>query len=133
MSAGLLLIRLVVGVLLAGHGTQKLFGWLGGYGIEGTGQFFEGIGFRPGKTFAALAGLSETLGGLLFLLGFVQPLAAMPKTPSCATSPRSASHYVSSTNHQVKRGHAECGKACRLPSSRVRSPSLRISAPAGRP
>jgi putative oxidoreductase len=77
MSAGLLLIRLVVGVLLAGHGTQKLFGWLGGYGIEGTGQFFEGIGFRPGRTFAALAGLAETFGGLLLLLGFVQPLAAI--------------------------------------------------------
>ena len=77
MNAGLLLIRLVVGVLLVGHGTQKLFGWLGGYGIEGTGQFFEGIGFRPGRTFAALAGLTETFGGLLLLLGLLQPLAAI--------------------------------------------------------
>jgi len=63
MNAGLLLIRLVVGVLLVGHGTQKLFGWLGGYGIDGTGQYFEGIGFRPGRTLAALAGLTETFGG----------------------------------------------------------------------
>ena len=77
MSAGLLLIRLVVGVLLVGHGTQKLFGWLGGYGIEGTGQYFEGIGFRPGRIFATLAGLAETFGGLLLLLGFIQPLAAI--------------------------------------------------------
>ena len=77
MNAGLLLIRLVVGVLLVGHGTQKLFGWLGGYGIEGTGQYFEGIGFRPGRTFAALAGLTETFGGLLLLLGLMQPLAAI--------------------------------------------------------
>ena len=77
MSAGLLLVRLVVGVLLVGHGTQKLFGWLGGYGIEGTGQYFEGIGFRPGRTFAALAGLTETFGGLLLLLGLMQPLATI--------------------------------------------------------
>jgi len=77
MSAGLLLIRLVVGVLLVGHGTQKLFGWLGGYGIEGTGQYFEGIGFRPGRTFAALAGVAETFGGLLLLLGLMQPLATI--------------------------------------------------------
>jgi len=77
MSAGLLLIRLVVGVLLVGHGTQKLFGWLGGYGIDGTGQYFEGIGFRPGRTFAALAGLTETFGGLLLFLGLMQPLAAI--------------------------------------------------------
>src|SRR5579862_1788428 len=77
MNAGLLLIRLVFGVLMAGHGTQKLFGWLGGYGISGTGQFFEGIGFRPGSTFAAVAGLAESFGGLLLLLGLVQPLAAI--------------------------------------------------------
>ena len=77
MSAGLLLIRLVFGVLMAGDGTQKLFGWLGGYGIAGTGQFFEGIGFRPGRTFAAIAGLAECFGGLLLLLGLVEPLAAI--------------------------------------------------------
>jgi len=77
MSAGLLLIRLVVGVLLGGHGSQKLFGWLGGYGIDGTGQYFDGIGFRPGRKFAVLAGLAETFGGLLLLLGLMQPLAAI--------------------------------------------------------
>jgi putative oxidoreductase len=77
MSAGLLLIRLVFGVLMAGHGAQKLFGWLGGHGIAGTGQFFEGIGFRPGSTFAAVAGLAESVGGVLLLLGLVQPLAAI--------------------------------------------------------
>src|SRR4029450_2816449 len=77
MSAGLLLIRLVVGGLLVGHGTQKLFGWLGGYGIEGTGQDFEGIGCRPGRPFAALAGVAETFGGLLLLLGLMQPLATI--------------------------------------------------------
>ena len=77
MNAGLLLIRVVFGVLMVGHGVQKLFGWLGGYGIVGTARFFEGIGFRPGRTFAALAGLCETFGGLLLLLGFVHPLSAV--------------------------------------------------------
>ena len=51
------------------HGTQKLFGWFGGYGITGTGDFFAGLGFRPGKAFAVIAALSETLGGFLTLLG----------------------------------------------------------------
>ena len=51
------------------HGTQKLFGWFGGHGIAGTGGFFENLGFRPGKAFALMAGLSETIGGLLTVLG----------------------------------------------------------------
>jgi putative oxidoreductase len=45
MDIGLLLLRLTVGLTLAGHGTQKLFGWFGGYGLDGTGQFMEGLGF----------------------------------------------------------------------------------------
>jgi len=52
MSVGLLILRLVVGLGLAAHGAQKLFGWFGGYGIAGTGQFFEGLGFRPGRLHA---------------------------------------------------------------------------------
>src|SRR2546423_14619965 len=74
MDAGLLLIRLVIGLVMAAHGAQKLFGWFGGYGIAGTGGFFETIGFRPGKLFAALAGLGEFGGGLLLALGFLGPL-----------------------------------------------------------
>jgi putative oxidoreductase len=76
MHTGLLIIRVVVGLLLAGHGTQKLFGWFGGYGIPGTGQFMESLGYRPGKLNAAMAGLGEALGGLLFALGLLTPLAA---------------------------------------------------------
>ena len=49
MSVGLLILRLVVGLGLAAHGAQKLFGWFGGYGIAGTGQFLEQLGFRPGR------------------------------------------------------------------------------------
>ena len=77
MNAGLLLIRLVFGLMMAAHGSQKLFSWFGGYGIAGTGQFFEALGFRPGSTFAALAGLAEFFGGLLLAFGFATPLAAV--------------------------------------------------------
>ena len=68
---GLFLIRLVFGLVVAAHGAQKLFGWFGGYGLAGTGGFMESLGFRPGKTFAAAAGLGEFVGGLLFALGFL--------------------------------------------------------------
>jgi putative oxidoreductase len=76
MSIGLLIVRLVVGLTLAAHGAQKLFGWFGGYGIAGTGQFFEQLGFRPGRVQAALAGLAETAGGLFLAAGFLTPVAA---------------------------------------------------------
>ncbi len=69
MDAALLFVRLVVGLAMAAHGVQKLFGWLGGYGLAGTGGFFEGIGFRPGRFFAFFAGLGEAGGGLLLVLG----------------------------------------------------------------
>src|SRR2546425_2904707 len=74
MDAGLLLIRLVFGLVMAAHGAQKLFGWFGGYGITGTGGFFESLGFRPGKLFAAAAGFGEFAGGLLVALGFLRPI-----------------------------------------------------------
>lgn len=69
MDEALLFIRLVVGLGMAAHGAQKLFGWFGGYGLAGTGGFFEQLGFRPGKMFAFMAGLGETGGGLLMALG----------------------------------------------------------------
>jgi len=77
MNAGLLVIRVVFGALIAAHGSQKLFGWFGGYGLAGTGGFFEQLGFRPGRLFATLAGVTETFSGLLFAIGFLEPLAAM--------------------------------------------------------
>jgi putative oxidoreductase len=76
MDAGLLLARLVIGVLMAAHGSQKLFGWFGGYGLTGTGGFFEALGFRPGKLFAAVASVSEVAGGVLLAVGLFEPLAA---------------------------------------------------------
>jgi putative oxidoreductase len=75
-SIGLFIIRLVVGLTFAGHGTQKLFGWFGGHGLKGTGGFFESIGIRPGVTMAFLAGVSELVAGLLFAAGVWVPVAA---------------------------------------------------------
>lgn len=69
MALGLLIIRLVIGLTMAAHGTQKLFGWFGGYGPKGTGGFFESIGIKPGILMAVAAGLAELAGGLLFAAG----------------------------------------------------------------
>ena len=74
MDAGLLLARMVFGLLMAAHGTQKLFGWFGGYGLAGTAGFFEQLGFRPGRLFAAAAGATELAAGLLVALGLLGPL-----------------------------------------------------------
>src|SRR5436305_5609994 len=76
MAEGLFIIRALLGLLLFAHGTQKLFGWFGGHGLDGTGGFFEQIGHRPGRAMATLAGLSEVTGGLLLVLGFLTPLGA---------------------------------------------------------
>jgi putative oxidoreductase len=77
MELGIFIIRVVVGGLLVAHGTQKLFGWFGGHGIEGTGGFMDSLGMRPGRTMAMAAGTTEALGGLLLALGFFTPLAAV--------------------------------------------------------
>lgn len=77
MSLGLLLIRLVIGLSFMAHGTQKLFGWFGGYGLKGTGGWFESIGMKPGVTMALLAGLAELAGGTLLALGLFTPLAGI--------------------------------------------------------
>lgn len=74
MNAALLILRLVVGTAMAAHGAQKLFGWFGGYGLKGTGGFFESLGFRPGHLFALAAGLTEFAGGLLVALGLFGPI-----------------------------------------------------------
>ncbi|MEU7059023.1 DoxX family protein [Streptomyces sp. NPDC046197] len=73
---GLLLVRLTFGLLMAGHGAQKLFGLFGGSGLTKTGMSFASLGYRPGKLFATIGGLSEFLGGLGLALGLLTPLAA---------------------------------------------------------
>jgi len=74
MDAAFLIVRLIVGLGIAAHGSQKLFGSLGGHGLAGTGGFMEQLGFRPGKMFALAAGLGEFAGGLLIALGFLGPI-----------------------------------------------------------
>src|SRR6266511_664632 len=75
MSYGVLLLRVLVGLAFIGHGTQKLFGWFGGYGPKGTGGFFASQGYRLPVLMAVGAGLCEAGGGTLLALGFVTPLA----------------------------------------------------------
>ena len=74
MNTGLLLLRLVLGLLMAAHGSQKLFGWFGGHGLAAVSGMFESLGFRPGRFFASAAALSEVGGGLLMALGFLGPV-----------------------------------------------------------
>ncbi|MGW1723454.1 DoxX family protein [Streptomyces sp. NPDC002306] len=73
---GLLLVRLAFGLLMAGHGAQKVFGLFGGDGLTATGKGFAALGYRPGKVYAAIGGASELLGGLGLALGLFTPLAA---------------------------------------------------------
>ncbi|MFJ5528719.1 DoxX family protein [Streptomyces sp. NPDC093261] len=75
-DGGLLLLRLVFGLLMAGHGARKLFGIFGGEGLTATGDYFASLGFHPGTVFALVGGLSEFLGGLGLALGLLTPLAS---------------------------------------------------------
>lgn len=76
-GAGALVLRVPVGIIFAAHGAQKLFGWFGGHGLEGTGQFFGSIGLNPGHMLALLAGAAEFFGGLALVAGvLVRPAAA---------------------------------------------------------
>ena len=77
MSIALPVLRLVAGALFAGHGSQKLFGWFKGHGLNGTGSFFESVGLTPGVPLAFLAGSAELAGGLL--LGSASPC----RSPAC--------------------------------------------------
>ena len=74
---GALLLRVPVGIILTAHGAQKLFGWFGGYGLEGTGQWMASIGLEPGFLMALLAGAAEFFGGLALILGLLTRPAAL--------------------------------------------------------
>ncbi len=74
VSTGVLIGRTVIGLLMAAHGAQKLFGWFGGHGLRGTGEFMVQLGYRPGVAFAAAAGFGEVASGLLVALGFLGPI-----------------------------------------------------------
>ena len=75
---GATFIRMPIGLILTAHGAQKLFGWFGGYGLEGTGQWMASIGFEPGFIMALLAGSAEFFGGIALLLGLLtRPTAVL--------------------------------------------------------
>ncbi len=86
MKIGRLLLRLTVGSLFIGHGTQKLYGWFGGPGLEAISQGFESMGMRPGRRNALAAGTAETAGGTALVLGFATPLAASALTSTMLTA-----------------------------------------------
>jgi putative oxidoreductase len=86
MKIGRLLLRLAVGGFFVGHGTQKLFGWFGGHGLEATAQGFEQIGLRPGRPNAIAAGAAEAGGGALLAAGLATPLAASVLTATMLTA-----------------------------------------------
>ena len=88
MSVGRLAARVLIGGLFVGHGTQKLFGWFGGPGREGTEGMMESLQMRPARANALAAGLSETVGGSLLVAGFATPVAAATLTGTMTTAIR---------------------------------------------
>jgi putative oxidoreductase len=90
MDLGRVLLRLTIGGTFFVHGTQKLFGWFGGYGPDGTGQFFESLGLRPGRRNAIAAGATEAGSGVLVALGLATPLAAAGLSAVMITALRTA-------------------------------------------
>jgi putative oxidoreductase len=88
MKLFILVTRLVLGGLFFGHGAQKLFGWFGGFGPEGTGGFFESLGLRPGRQHAMAAGTAEASGGALLAAGLATPAAAAAITGVMTTAIR---------------------------------------------
>lgn len=83
-----LILRALIGVLFIGHGTQKLFGWFGGHGLEATGGFFESLGLKPGKRNAVAAGAAEAGGGALLASGLALPLAGAALTGTMTSAIR---------------------------------------------
>lgn len=89
MRLGMTVLRATIGGLFVGHGTQKLFGWFGGSGPEGTGGFFEGgLGLHPGRHHAIAAGAAEAGGGALLATGFLTPVGAMLTSSAMASAIR---------------------------------------------
>jgi putative oxidoreductase len=74
---GITALRILVGIILMAHGSQKLFGMFGGYGLEGTGQYMASLGLNPGYVMALMSGSAEFFGGLALFLGLLARPAAL--------------------------------------------------------
>jgi putative oxidoreductase len=85
-DVGLLVLRLVLGLYLCGHGVQKLFGWLGGHGLTATTGLFGMLGFRPASFWVVTASVGELIGGALVALGFLNPLGSLAIAASMAVA-----------------------------------------------
>lgn len=96
-DVGLLVLRVAVGGALVAHGTQKLFGWFSGAGLDKTAEGFHSIGFRPGRVNAVAAGLGEAGGGALLAVGLATPAAgaAVAGTMGVATSMHTSNGFFS--------------------------------------
>jgi putative oxidoreductase len=118
MDQGLLIARLVIGLLMAGHGAQKAFGWFGGYGLAGTGGFMESIGFRPGRLFAAAAAYTEVISGVLITLGLLGPVGPALMLPvmivAAVTVHWNKGLFVTSNGIEVPLLYAAAGVALAL-------------------
>lgn len=77
MDLGLLILQVVIGLLMMGHGAQKLFGWFGGQGLRATADWLASMGLRTPRFWALMAGLAEFGGGLLFTLGLLHPIGPL--------------------------------------------------------
>jgi putative oxidoreductase len=77
INIGLLILRIVLGGVMIGHGAQKLFGWFGGKGLKGAYKMIEAMGYRPVWFWAWISGLTEFGGGVLLLAGFLTPLGSL--------------------------------------------------------
>ena len=111
MSLGLLIARLVLGLAMAAHGTQKLFGWFGGYGRQGTAGYLEGAGFRPGILFVWALGLGEVGSGLLMALGLLGPVGPAlmisincSRSTGCSTNSRTLRRVYIPSRRSIRYG-----------------------------
>ena len=94
MNLGRLVARTVIGGLFVGHGTQKLFGWFGGPGLEGTTGMMKSLEMNPARRNALAAGLTETVGGGLLTLGLATPLASSTSAPPALATRPALAHWL---------------------------------------
>ena len=116
---GITLLRIVTGLTFAAHGAQKLFGWFGGYGLEGVAQWMESIGITPGYLMAALAGSAEFFGGLALVVGLLVRPAAVSLLVSMVVAAVTLQHPAQTL-----------AASPRLPSRRARASRSYATAPA---